>query len=175
MQSMSESPSPAAKPLTAPQKALRKLGLVRDIDLALHLPLRYEDETRIVKLADAREGDTVQIEATVTACEITMRPRRQLLVTVEEGSIGGFASHVLCFAAREGLLGTGSAKIIPLYLPDTFIAQNTPKVMYDEAGLNAEQLVQAVLGAGLRNQSPSVRKASRTRGMVIARPRVRER
>ena len=83
---MSESPSPAAKPLTAPQKALRKLGLVRDIDLALHLPLRYEDETRIVKLADAREGDTVQIEATVTACEITMRPRRQLLVTVDDGS-----------------------------------------------------------------------------------------
>jgi ATP-dependent DNA helicase RecG len=83
---MSESPFPAAKTLTAPQKALRKLGLVRDIDLALHLPLRYEDETRIVKLADAREGDTVQIEATVTACEITMRPRRQLLVTVDDGS-----------------------------------------------------------------------------------------
>ena len=83
---MSESPSSPAKTLSAPQKALRKLGLVRDIDLALHLPLRYEDETRIVKLADAREGDTVQIEATVTACEITMRPRRQLLVTVDDGS-----------------------------------------------------------------------------------------
>ena len=35
-------------PLSAPQKALHKLGLVRDIDLALHLPLRYEDATRIV-------------------------------------------------------------------------------------------------------------------------------
>jgi ATP-dependent DNA helicase RecG len=65
---------------------LRKLGLVRDIDLALHLPLRYEDETRIVRLRDAREGDTVQIEATVTACEVTLRPRRQLLVTVDDGS-----------------------------------------------------------------------------------------
>jgi ATP-dependent DNA helicase RecG len=73
-------------PLSAPQKALRKLGLVRDIDLALHLPLRYEDETQIVRLGDAREGDTVQIEATVTACEVTMRPRRQLLVTVDDGS-----------------------------------------------------------------------------------------
>ena len=41
-------PKPAAK--SAPQKALEKLGLVRDIDLALHLPLRYEDETRILKL-----------------------------------------------------------------------------------------------------------------------------
>ena len=36
-----------AAPLTAPQKALQKLGLARDIDLALHLPLRYEDETKI--------------------------------------------------------------------------------------------------------------------------------
>ena len=72
--------------MTAPQKALLKLGLARDIDLALHLPLRYEDETRIVRLRDAREGDNAQIEATVTACEVTYRPRRQLLVTVDDGS-----------------------------------------------------------------------------------------
>jgi ATP-dependent DNA helicase RecG len=69
-----------------PQAALIKLGLERDIDLALHLPLRYEDETRLVKLCDAREGDTAQIEATVTACEIVYRPRRQLMATVDDGS-----------------------------------------------------------------------------------------
>jgi ATP-dependent DNA helicase RecG len=80
-------PSQAARPaLSAPQKALVKLGLVRDIDLALHLPLRYEDETRIVRLRDARDGDTVQIEAVVTDCEVSFRPRRQLLVTVDDGS-----------------------------------------------------------------------------------------
>ena len=57
-------PSTAATaPLTAPQKALRKLGLVRDIDLALHLPLRYEDETRLMRLADVRDGETGQFEA----------------------------------------------------------------------------------------------------------------
>ena len=76
----------ATPALSAPQKALRKLGLVRDIDLALHLPLRYEDETRIVKLAESREGQTVQIEGTVISCEITLRPRRQLLVTLDDGS-----------------------------------------------------------------------------------------
>jgi ATP-dependent DNA helicase RecG len=65
---------------------MAKLGLHRDIDLALHLPLRYEDETRLTKLRDAREGDTVQIEGVVTKCEITYRPRRQLLVTVDDGS-----------------------------------------------------------------------------------------
>jgi ATP-dependent DNA helicase RecG len=74
------------KPLSAPQKALRKLGLVRDIDLALHLPFRYEDETRIVKLADTRDGDTAQIEATVVSCEVAYKPRRQLLVVVDDGS-----------------------------------------------------------------------------------------
>ncbi len=79
--------TPPAQPTTSPaQKALLKLGLRRDIDLALHLPLRYEDETRIARLADAREGDTLQIEATVTACEVSFRPRRQLLVTVDDGS-----------------------------------------------------------------------------------------
>ena len=85
-------PSPAAKPAVAVetrnplQKAMGKMGLVRDIDFALHLPLRYEDETQIVPLADAREGWTVQIEATVTASEVSLRPRRQLLVTVDDGS-----------------------------------------------------------------------------------------
>ncbi|MES2939311.1 MAG: ATP-dependent DNA helicase RecG [Pseudomonadota bacterium] len=77
---------PEAKALTEPQKALLKLGLVREIDLALHLPLRYEDETRIVKLRDARDGDTAQIEATVTDCQVVYRPRRQLVATVDDGS-----------------------------------------------------------------------------------------
>jgi ATP-dependent DNA helicase RecG len=77
---------PDTKALSEPQKAMIRLGLARDIDLALHLPLRYEDETRIVKLRDSREGDVAQIEATVTACEIAYRPRRQLLVTVDDGS-----------------------------------------------------------------------------------------
>ena len=68
------------------QKALHKLGLKRDIDLALHLPLRYEDETRITPLSSARDGQMLQIEATVTACEVQLRPRRQLLVQVEDAS-----------------------------------------------------------------------------------------
>ena len=81
-------PAPPLKPLqaSAPQKALEKLGLKRDIDLALHLPLRYEDETRITKLRDARDGDQVQIEARVMECEVSYRPRRQLVVTVDDGS-----------------------------------------------------------------------------------------
>ena len=76
----------AAAKLTPPQKALRQLGLTRDIDLALHLPLRYEDETRLVAIRSARDGEVVQIEATVVKSEVVMRPRRQLLVMVEDAT-----------------------------------------------------------------------------------------
>ncbi len=79
-------PNPTGSTATATEKALAKLGLVRDIDLALHLPLRYEDETCITKLRDAREGDIVQIEAHVTHTEATFKPRKQLIVTVDDGS-----------------------------------------------------------------------------------------
>jgi ATP-dependent DNA helicase RecG len=78
--------TPKPQALSFAQKAMAKLGLVRDIDLALHLPLRYEDETRITKLDEAREGDSIQIEATVTACEVSFRPRKQLIVTVNDGT-----------------------------------------------------------------------------------------
>ena len=77
---------PDGKPLSAPQKALIKLGLARDIDLALHLPLRYEDETRITPLGAAREGEAAQVEGTITACEIAYRPRRQLVATLDDGT-----------------------------------------------------------------------------------------
>ncbi len=77
---------PPVKPLSFPEKAMHKLGLDRDIDLALHLPLRYEDETRIVMLKDARDGEMVQVEAQVTHNEITFRPRRQLRVTIDDGT-----------------------------------------------------------------------------------------
>ncbi|WP_138513830.1 ATP-dependent DNA helicase RecG [Rhodoferax bucti] len=79
--------APLSEKASAAAKALEKLGLRRDIDLALHLPLRYEDETRIVKLAEVRDNShPVQIEATVTHQEVTYRPRRQLIVTVDDGT-----------------------------------------------------------------------------------------
>ena len=99
--------STAPKPLSAPQKALRKLGLDRDIDLALHLPLRYEDETRIVQLRDAREGESVQIEATITASEVQLRPRRQLLVTVDDGTDTCVLRFFSFYPAQQKALAVG--------------------------------------------------------------------
>jgi len=63
-----------------------------------------------------------------------------LVLTVEEGSNGGFGAHVLSFAANTGLLD-GRPRLRSLCLPDRFIEQNTLEAMYDEAGLNAEQIV----------------------------------
>ena len=100
--------SPARKPLSAPQKALHKLGLVRDIDLALHLPLRYEDETRIVTLRGARDGQLAQIEGTVTHSEISFRPRRQLLVTLDDGTDTCTLRFFTFYPAHQKTLAVGA-------------------------------------------------------------------
>jgi ATP-dependent DNA helicase RecG len=76
-------PGPAGKTLAT---KLAKLGVRRDFDLVLHLPLRYEDETRVTRIADAVPGVAVQIEGTVRSTEIAYRPRRQLISRVEDGS-----------------------------------------------------------------------------------------
>jgi len=68
----------------------------------------------------------------------------EVLITIEEGSIGGFGSQVLQLLARQGLLD-GGLKVRPMGLPDLFIDQDKPERMYDQAGLNAPQIVATVL------------------------------
>ena len=75
-----------ARPKSAPQRALEKLGLLRDIDLALHLPLRYEDETRLTPIAELRDGDVAQVEGVVFDCQVQTRARRQLVVRLHDSS-----------------------------------------------------------------------------------------
>ena len=63
---------------------LARLGLRSDSDFVLHLPLRYEDETRLTPLCDARPGLAAQFEVEVVDSEIAYRPRRQLLARVRD-------------------------------------------------------------------------------------------
>ena len=70
----------------------------------------------------------------------------EVLITVEEGAVGGFASHVLQYLASEGLLDRG-LKVRPLVLPDIFIEHDKPEKMYEQAGLNAPEIIAAVLAA----------------------------
>lgn len=79
---------PAKPAKTSSQNKLEKLGLRTDMDLVLHLPLRYEDETRIKPIREAgfMSGSTAQVEGIVTSCDIQYRPRRQLVVTIADES-----------------------------------------------------------------------------------------
>ena len=76
----------------------------------------------------------------------------EVLITVEEGSVGGFGSHVLDFLARSGALDRG-LKVRPMALPDIFIDHDKPERMYDIAHLNAPQIVEtALMALGLERQ-----------------------
>ncbi len=68
----------------------------------------------------------------------------EVMVTVEEGSAGGFAAHVMHFMAGKGLLDNG-LKFRPLTLPDRFIDHDAPAVQYEAAGLAAGHIVDTVL------------------------------
>ena len=107
-------------------------------------------------LAAAEELDASGLPATVADArfakpldrDLVLRLAREheVLVTVEEGAVGGFASHVLQALAQAGDLDAG-LKIRPLVLPDTFVDQARPKKMYADAGLDKAGIVNAVFGA----------------------------
>jgi ATP-dependent DNA helicase RecG len=65
-----------------------KLGIRREQDLLLHLPIRYEDETRIFPMTDVRPGEIVQVEGRVARTEIVARPRRMLVVELRDDAGG---------------------------------------------------------------------------------------
>ena len=101
--------------LPAIRSRLRKLGIERPDDLVLHLPLRYEDETRVTPIAEAPVGWPVQVEAVVLDVSLRQAPRRQLVARVSDA--GGEGSTLflrfLSFygsqksgleAARDGLV-----------------------------------------------------------------------
>jgi len=81
----------------------------------------------------------------------------EVLVTIEEGSIGGLGAHVLTLASDEGLTDAG-LKIRTLRLPDAFQDHDAPEKQYEEAGLNASAIVATVLSA-LRHNSAGVEEA----------------
>ncbi len=80
--------SPEKNKVNTPAARLARLGLRSDMDLVLHLPLRYEDETQVqpIRTAAFMAGNAVQVEGVVTECDIQHRPRRQLVVTIADDS-----------------------------------------------------------------------------------------
>ena len=69
-----------------------------------------------------------------------------ILIVIEEGSVGGFSSHVLDFLTNEGLLDD-TLKVRTMCLPDRFLDHSSPEIQYKEAGLDAEHIVKTALSA----------------------------
>jgi len=70
----------------------------------------------------------------------------EVLITIEEGALGGFGSHVMQFLSLEGFLD-GKVKLRSMFLPDTFIDQDKPEAMYAKAGLDADGIASMVFAA----------------------------
>ncbi|CEM35238.1 unnamed protein product [Vitrella brassicaformis CCMP3155] len=107
-----------------------------------------------IEAAHALESENPDLGVTVADARF-MRPldidliRRlarthRAMVTVEEGSVGGFGDHVLHFMALDGLLDDGRCKVRPLVLPDRFIEAGSQHEQYDDAGLNSPHIVNTV-------------------------------
>jgi 1-deoxy-D-xylulose-5-phosphate synthase len=105
--------------------------------------------TTVADLRFAKPLDTELIRRLMLSHEV--------VVTVEEGSIGGLGAHVLTMASDEGLTDAG-LKIRTMRLPDVFQDHDKPEAQYDEAGLNAPQIVDTALKA-LRHNSAGVNEA----------------
>jgi len=83
----------------------------------------------------------------------------EVLVTVEEGSVGGFGSFVMQALSDEGAFDRGGLKFRMMVLPDTFIDQDSPNAMYAKAGLDAKSIVTKVFEALGREQIGTVKRA----------------
>ena len=95
-------------------------------------------QTTVADARFAKPIDTSLIDQLVAHHEV--------LVTIEEGAVGGFGSHVLHHLATSGALDKG-LKVRTMVLPDRFIDHDAPKRMYETAGLSAASIVETVLAA----------------------------
>lgn len=107
-------------------------------------------------LAAAEELDAAGLSTTVADARFAkpldtdlvrrLAREHEVLVTIEEGAVGGFGAHVLQFLAFEGVLDNG-LKVRPMVLPDIFVDHAKPEKMYADAGLDAAGIVRTVFAA----------------------------
>ncbi len=110
----------------------------------LNLGTRLEECKLVVEELKAKGASTTLIDARFAKPldqELILKAAKEheLMITVEEGSIGGFGSHVKNLLAEKGVFDKG-LKFRSMTLPDEFIEQDDPKKMYDKAGLNSSQI-----------------------------------
>jgi 1-deoxy-D-xylulose-5-phosphate synthase len=145
-------------PIPAPQKLeIGKGRIIREGKTVaiLSLGTRLEEAEKAADLLEAKGLSTTVADlrfAKPLDEELIRRllTAHEVAVTVEEASIGGFGAHVLTMASDEGLID-GGLKLRTMRLPDVFQDQDSPARQYDEAGLNAPDIVETVLKALRRN------------------------
>jgi 1-deoxy-D-xylulose-5-phosphate synthase len=117
----------------------------------LNLGARLQECLKAADELQARGLSTTVADARFAKPLDTQMVRRlanehEVIITIEEGSIGGFSAHVMHFLATDGLLDEG-LKIRPMILPDIFIDHDKPQSQYELAGLNARHIVATALAA----------------------------
>ena len=125
----------------------------------LNLGTRLEECKLAVEELKAKGVSTTLIDARFAKPldeELILKSAKEheLMITIEEGSIGGFGSHVKNLLAERGVFDKG-LKFRSLTLPDEFIEQDDPKKMYDKAGLNSSQISKKI--ADILFQKESIR------------------
>jgi ATP-dependent DNA helicase RecG len=148
--------------------AFAKLGIQREFDLVLHLPLRYDDETHLYRMSEAPRGQAALVEGNVIDSAIKYRPKRQLVCTVEDDSgilvmrfLNFYMSQVKQLAPgtririfgeiREGFFG--AEMVHPKYRvvrSDTPVSDTLTPVYPTTAGLsqaNLQRMVSVALAA----------------------------
>jgi ATP-dependent DNA helicase RecG len=106
---MARGKKPAAEPKPGNTLAdkLARLGIAREQDLVLHLPLRYEDHTHLCPLAAVKAGQAWQVEGNVANTEIQYRPRRQLICLLEDGQAQVVLRFFHFYPSQQKALGAG--------------------------------------------------------------------
>jgi 1-deoxy-D-xylulose-5-phosphate synthase len=105
-------------------------------------------------VADARFAKPLDTELV-----LRLAREHEVLVTIEEGAIGGFGTYVMQTLAEEGLLDRGGLKVRMMVLPDVFIDQDSPNAMYAQAGLDAKGIVVKVFEALGRDRIGAIKRA----------------
>ena len=112
---------------------------LRECEIAIDI-LNDDHPDLSVTLADARFAKPLDI-GLIRRLAATHRA----VITIEEGSIGGFGAHVLQFMADDGLLDNGKLKIRTMHLPDRFQDHDKPEKQYAAAGLDADQIRKQII------------------------------
>jgi len=111
------------------------------------------DESLGVTVADARYMKPLDVDLVRELAD-----EHSVLITVEEGSIGGFGDHVLHFLSLDGLLDEGELRFRPMVIPDSLLEAATQYGQYEQAGLNSEHIRGTILRLTDRKEAPTLQE-----------------